>query len=445
MTRTLIKNAQIVNEDLVFEGDLLIRDQRIERVAKSISAPDANLVDARGCLLIPGMIDDQVHFREPGLAHKGDLATESAAAVAGGITSYLEMPNTHPFVSNAQILEQKLQRASETSIANFGFYFGATNENLEEIKRLKPGHACGIKVFMGSSTQSVLVDNPYYLESIFGAATSVIATHCEDTPTIEANELKAKTRWGNDIPVTEHPNIRSREACLKSSTLAVQIARKQGNRLHILHLTTLDEMDLFTAGAHQNKRITAEVCVHHLFFNDSWYPEKGNFIKCNPAIKSEKDQEALLQAVREDRIDVIATDHAPHTEEEKRQSYFKAPAGLPLVQHALQSLLEQVKKGKLTLAQAVKKTSHAPADVFSIVDRGYLREGYFADLVLIDDKARYQVDQEQVLAKCGWTPFSGLTFNSRIVGTWVNGERLWDNGTLTPKVKGQRLQYMNYD
>ncbi len=444
MPDTLIKNARMVNEDLIFQGDLLIHNGRIERMDKSILAGDAEVVDAEGHLLMPGMIDDQVHFREPGLEHKGSLATESAAAVAGGITSYLEMPNTHPFVSNADLLEVKLKRAEKVSVANFGFYLGATVDNLEDIKRLKPGHACGLKIFMGSTTGSVLVNDPAYLESIFGATPLLIATHCEDTPMIEANQQAAKERWGDDIPITEHPNIRSREACLKSSTLAVQLARKQGSRLHVLHLTTADELALFKAGPRNDKRITVEACVHHLFFDESWYPKKGNFIKCNPAIKSADDRKALLQAVREDVLDVIATDHAPHSRKEKEQAYSRAPAGLPLVQHALQSLLEQVARGELTLAQVVDKVCHAPADIFSIVDRGYLREGYFADLVLVDDDARYEVNQEPVLAKCGWTPFADLTFSSRILSTWVNGQRVWDDGALTPAGQGRRLEYTNY-
>lgn len=427
---TLIKNARLVSEGRIQEGDLLIKGARIHRVGGNISANGGRVIDANGCLLIPGMIDDQVHFREPGLEHKGSLATESKAAIAGGITSYLEMPNTDPFVANVDILEDKLRRAEQISAANFGFYFGATPNNLENIKRLKPNHACGIKVFMGASTGNMLVDDPKLLAQIFAATPLLIATHCEDTPTIQANEAAAKARWGDNIPADEHPNIRSRECCLKSSTLAVALARQQDTKLHILHLTTADELALLQPGPRKGKRITAEACVHHLFFDDSWYASKRHFIKCNPAIKAASDRQALLAALREDRLDIIATDHAPHTKEEKERAYHLAPSGLPLVQHALQSLLEQVRRQELTVEQVVDKACHAPADIFGIVERGYLREGYFADLALIDDNATYVVNQEPVLARCGWTPFADLQFGSRILGTWVNGQRLWDNGKL---------------
>lgn len=440
-TYTLIKNARLVNEGATQEGDLLIKGQHIDRIDSSISVRNARIVEANGCLLLPGLIDDQVHFREPGLEHKGSLETESRAAIAGGITSYMEMPNTSPFVTNLQILEDKLGRAAQVSAANFGFYFGATLDNLEAIKTLPPGIACGLKVFMGASTGGMLVDDPEVLENIFASSHLLIATHCEDTPTILANEAVARSQWGEDVPISEHPRIRSREACLKSSTLAVDLARRHGSRLHILHLTTAEELSLFEAGKRDNKRITAEACVHHLFFDDSWYADKGNFIKCNPAIKTKADQEALLNALREDRLDIIATDHAPHTKEEKERKYLQAPAGLPLVQHALQSLLEHVKAGRLTIERVVDKACHAPADIFGVIGRGYLREGYFADLVLVDDNATYWVDEEPVLAKCGWTPFAGLCFGSKIAGTWVNGQHLWDNGQLMEASVGMRLEY----
>lgn len=443
MQSTLIKNIRMVNEGQIKEGDLLIEADRISQIGNNISASGAHVIDGNGSLLLPGMIDDQVHFREPGLEHKGSLATESKAAVAGGITSYLEMPNTNPFVANAEILEFKLQRAAQVSSANFGFYLGATSDNLESIKALQPNHACGIKIFMGASTGGMLVDDPKILEKIFATTPFLVATHCEDTPTIKVNEEKARAKWGDDIPAIEHAWIRGRQACLKSSTLAVGLAKKHGTRLHVLHLTTADELKLFTAGTRLTKQITAEACVHHLFFNDSWYADKGHFIKCNPAIKGKSDQEALLQALREDRLDVIATDHAPHTRAEKQLPYMQAPAGLPLVQHALQTLFEQIKNQQLTLEQVVDKVCHAPADLFGIVDRGYLREGYFADLVMVDDDATYVVDQEPVLAKCGWTPFSGLQFSSRILTTWVNGKKLWDNGELLPEPAGMRLEYQS--
>lgn len=443
-TPTLIKNAQIVNENKIIEGDLLIKNDRIARIDRQISVDDATVVDANGRLLLPGMIDDQVHFREPGLEHKGDLATESRAAAAGGITSFMEMPNTSPFAATSAIIEQKLQRADSRSVVNYGFYLGATNDNLEDIKKLPSGLACGIKVFMGASTGGMLVDDPEQLEQIFKATPYLIATHCEDTPIIKANEQNARNKWGDLVPIQMHPEIRSREACLKSSTLAVSLAKKHGSRLHVLHLTTADELSLFDKGSHLGKQITVEACVHHLFFSDLQYGDLGNFIKCNPAIKTEQDRQALLAAVAEDQIDVIATDHAPHTLEEKSQDYLKAPAGLPLVQHALQALMEQVKRGHLTVEQVVTKACHAPADLFGVIERGYLREGYFADLVLIEPYTNYDVDNEPILAKCGWTPFSGMNFSSRVLSTWVNGQQLWDGTKLTPAATGgasQRLKY----
>ena len=441
---TLIKNARLVNEGRVSDGDLLIKNDRIVRIDRQINAEDAIVVDANGRLLMPGMIDDQVHFREPGLEHKGDLVTESRSAAAGGITSFMEMPNTSPFAATEAILEDKLRRASSRAAINYGFYLGATNENLEDIKRLGPGLACGIKVFMGASTGGMLVDDPKLLEQIFSATPHLIATHCEDTPTIKANEAAAAVAWANKVPIQMHPEIRSREACLKSSTLAVSLAKKNGTRLHVLHLTTADELALFDKGSHRDKQITVEACVHHLFFNEAHYQEKGNLIKCNPSIKTEQDQQALLKALADDQIDVIATDHAPHTLEEKSQDYTQAPAGLPLAQHALLTLMEQVRKGHFTVEHMVTKVCHAPADLFGIIERGYLREGYFADLVLIDPHAFYDVDDEPVLAKCGWTPFAGMRFHSRISATWVNGQKLWDGTQLTPNAAGLAAQRLRY-
>lgn len=387
------------------------------------------------------MIDDQVHFREPGFEHKGDIATESRAAVAGGITSYLEMPNCIPQTVTPEALVDKHARAATRSLANYGFYFGATNDNLEAIKRVDVAKACGVKVFMGASTGNMLVDDPETLEGIFASCPLVIATHCEDTPTILANEAKARAEFGAAVPVAKHPEIRSTEACYKSSSLAVALAKRHGSRLHVLHLTTAREMDLFEPGPISGKRITAEACVHHLFFNDSGYALLGNDLKCNPAVKTRADQLALRHAVAEDRIDVIATDHAPHTREEKNSPYVDAPAGLPLVQHALPSLVEHVKSGEFTIGQVVQKTAHAPATLFEIADRGYIREGYWADLTVVDPGAHTVVDEEPVHAKCGWTPFRGFTFHSRITHTFVNGHLAFANGSLQDVPMGVALEY----
>ena len=382
----LITNARLVNEGRITEADLLISGGRIRRIAPQLSAPPGHTVlDAAGRLLMPGMIDDQVHFREPGMTHKGDLLTESRAAVAGGITSFMEMPNTRPQTSTREALQAKYDRAAGRASANYAFYLGATNDNLEQIKALQPGEACGVKVFMGASTGNMLVDSEKTLEGIFSSTPYLVATHCEDTPTILANEAQWRRRFGDAIPISAHPKIRSHEACWLSSSLAVSLARRHGTRLHVLHLTTAREMALFEPGPIESKQITAEVCVHHLWFDESDYPALGTRIKCNPAIKSADDRRALLQALREDRIDIIATDHAPHTREEKAAaSYFQAPAGLPLVQHALVAVLELVRRGELNLTQAVHKLCHAPAIRYRIAERGFLREGYWADLVLVD-------------------------------------------------------------
>ena len=387
------------------------------------------------------MIDDQVHFREPGFEHKGDIATESRAAIAGGTTSYLEMPNCVPQTVTAEALLDKHTRAATRSVANYGFYFGATNDNLEAIKRVDVTKACGVKVFMGASTGNMLVDDPKTLEGIFAACPLVIATHCEDTPTILANEARARAEFGDAVPIEHHPAIRSTEACYKSSSLAVSLAKRHGSRLHVLHLTTALELELFEPGPVADKRITAEVCAHHLFFNDTWYGPLGNDIKCNPAIKTRSDQLALRQAVVEDRIDVIATDHAPHTRTEKSAPYLDAPAGLPLVQHALLSLIEHVKIGELTIEQVAQKTAHAPATLFDIAERGYIREGYRADLTVVDPDARTVVDEEPVYAKCGWTPFRGFTFRSRITHTFVNGHLAFERGTFHDAPPGVALEF----
>lgn len=438
----LILNATLVNEGHLKQADVGIKNQRIETLGSDLSAaPAKQVIDATGLHLLPGLIDDQVHFREPGLTHKGDLASESAAAVAGGVTSFLEMPNVNPPTLSNQALEDKYQLATGRSYANFGFYLGASNDNLEEIKNLNPQAACGVKVFMGASTGNMLVDNLEILEGIFQHSPILVATHCEDTPLIEANEAAAKEKYGEAVPFSEHPNIRSAEACYKSSSLAVELAKKHGTRLHILHITSAQELDLFTAGPMQDKQITAEACVHHLWFNSDDYEQLGAQIKCNPAVKTETDRQALLEAVKDGRIDILATDHAPHTWEEKQGSYFNAPSGLPLVQHLLPALLDLHHQGQLSLQCLVQKACHNPAEAFQIKDRGYLREGYFADLVLVDLNATTEVTEESLLYKCGWSPFAGHTFKSQVVTTLVNGAIAWHDGQLGKTQPGERLSY----
>ncbi|WP_114418827.1 dihydroorotase [Marinospirillum perlucidum] len=438
----LITQATLVNEGRVHQADVAIKDQRIAKIASDLSAEKAaRVIDAKGLHLLPGMIDDQVHFREPGLTHKGDIATESAAAVAGGITTYMEMPNVNPLTINRQALEDKYTRAAGRSRANFAFYLGASNDNLDEIKNLDPQAACGIKVFMGASTGNMLVDKPEILEGIFASAPILVATHCEDTPMIQANEDAAREKYGEEVPFTEHPAIRSEEACWKSSSYAVELAKKHGTRLHVLHITTARELELFEPGEMRGKQITAEACVHHLWFSEEDYPRLGAQIKCNPAIKRKKDRDTILQAVKEGRIDIIATDHAPHTWEEKQRSYFKAPAGLPLVQHALPSLLDHYHAGRLSLETIAQKASHNPAEAYQVKDRGYIREGYFADLVLVDLQGESLVDKASLFYKCGWSPFEGHLFQSRISATLVNGQIAYENGQLSDGIFGQRLTF----
>ena len=443
MARTswLLRNATLVNEGQQRETDIAVANGRIARIGPGPKPAGATEIDLRGAWLLPGMIDDQVHFREPGLEHKGSIATDSRAAVAGGITSYMEMPNCDPQTIDMTRLLAKQDRAAKVSMANYGFYLGATNDNLEAVKSVDATKACGVKVFMGASTGNMLVDDERTLEGIFASCPIVIATHCEHTPTILANEAAARKEFGEDVPFSEHARIRSTEACWRSSSLAVELAKRHGSRLHVLHLTTARELDLFTPGPLADKRITAEACVHHLFFNDSCYPALGADVKCNPAIKTRADQLALLAAVAEDRIDVIATDHAPHTREEKAGAYFDAPAGLPLVQHALLTLVEHVKAGDLGIEQVVQKTAHAPALLFDVKERGFVREGYWADLTIIDPNATTVVDDEPVYAKCGWTPFRGFTFRSRIRHTFVNGALAFDQGRFDEDVRGQALQF----
>ncbi len=438
--KLLITNARLVNEGETRDADVLIRGDRIEQIGQQIKAGEhTTVLDAGGKLLMPGMIDDQVHFREPGLTNKGDLATESAAAVAGGITSFMDMPNVNPQTTNREALADKYRVAEGRCSANYAFYLGATNRNIEDIKALKVGESCGIKAFMGASTGDMLVDDPVALDLLFAHAPVIVLTHCEHSPTIRDNEAKAKAEFGENVPMSEHPNIRSANACLLSSSQAVDLARRHDALLHILHLTTAIEMGLFTKGHRRDKRITAEVCVHHLWFDDSRYEELGTRIKCNPAIKTANDRAALIKALNEDRIDIIATDHAPHTISEKGKSYFKAPAGLPLVQHVMLCLFDLAAEGQLDYARIVDKTSHAVADIFGVVDRGYVREGYFADLVLMDPDTPTTVTPASLLAKCHWSPFEGHTFKSTVDTTIVNGTIAYQGGKLTGAVAGQPL------
>ena len=447
MTSTLIVNARLVNEGREFDGDLRFADGLITEIGSGLSARDGEqVIDAAGRRLLPGMIDDQVHFREPGMEYKADIATESAAAVAGGLTSFMDMPNTNPPTLDAAALEDKYRRAAGRSRANYGFYMGASNDNLAAVRAIDPRATPGLKVFMGASTGNMLVDDPDTLDAIFRDTPVPIITHCEDTPMIDANLAAFRAKYGDDgLLPSMHPDIRSREACIKSTRLALSLARKHGTQLHVLHISTADELALFEQGPlvradGSRKKITAETCVHFTRFARTDYARLGNLIKCNPAIKDEADREAIIDAIADDRIDILATDHAPHTLEEKAKPYASAPSGLPLVQFALNAALELVHEGRLTTAQVVQKFAHAPAQLFDVANRGYLREGYAADLVLIDDTP-YTVRREDVLSKCGWSPFEGTTFHSRIAATWVNGVLAWDGSALVGDPAGQRLQF----
>ncbi len=442
MTDWLITNAELVNEGRRQHADVRVRDGRIERIGASLTArASERVLDARGRWLLPGMIDDQVHFREPGLTHKADIESESRACLAGGITSYMEMPNTRPPAVDSASLESKYARAAEVSRVNYAFYLGATNDNLEAIRTLDPLSAPGIKVFMGASTGNMLVDDPATLDAIFAHAPVPIITHCEDTPMILANEAKARETWGDDIPPSQHPLIRSREACIASTRLALSLARRHGSRLHVLHISTAEECALFEPGPVAGKRITAETCVHFLHFSDADYARLGNRIKCNPAIKTADDRAAITRALAERRLDVLATDHAPHLASEKALPYVQAPSGLPLVQYALQCALERVFDGLLTLERVVEAVSHAPATLFEVRERGFLREGYHADLVLVDPQKPHTVHASEILSKCGWSPFEGHTFRSSIAATFVNGELGWHDGRLGDGLRGQRLAF----
>ncbi len=442
MHKLLITNARLINEGEIRDTDVLVKGERIEKIAENITpGEDVQVLDAKGKYLIPGMIDDQVHFREPGMTNKGNLATESAAAVAGGITSFMDMPNVNPQTTTRSALADKYKLAERRCSGNYAFYLGATNRNIDEIKTLQLNEACGIKAFMGASTGDMLIDDGEALERLFEHAPVLLVTHCEHSPTIWDNEAHAKARYGDRVPMSEHPNIRSADACLVSSSLAVDLARRHDTRLHVLHLTTAIEMSLFSKADRSDKRITAEVCVHHLWFDESRYEDLGAKIKCNPAIKTAADKAALIAALNEGRIDIIATDHAPHLAGEKQRTYFKAPAGLPLVQHALLTLFELAEDGQISPELLVDKTSHAVADIYGVVDRGYVREGYFADLVLVDNKTPYTVSSSNLLCKCHWSPLEGVTFSSSIDTTIVNGHIIYQNGKLSGDIVGQRLQF----
>lgn len=442
MQSYLIKNANIVNENKVFKGDVLIEGNFIKQISEEIiNTSSVEVIDARGKYLIPGMIDDQVHFREPGLTHKANIATESKAAIAGGITSFIEMPNTVPQATTQDLLEDKFEIASKTSYANYSFMFGGTNDNLDELLKTDPQNVAGIKLFLGSSTGNMLVDNEEVLEKIFSSTDMLISVHCEDEATIRKNTEEYKAKYGDDIPLKYHPIIRSEEACYLSSSKAIELAKKTGARLHIFHLSTEKETHLFRNDIPlEEKQITAEVCVHHLWFTDADYDKKGTHIKWNPAVKTQKDKDGLWKALLDDRIDVIATDHAPHTLEEKDNVYTKAPSGGPLVQHAVIAILEKVKEGALSIEKAVEKMCHNPAKLFKVNKRGFVKEGFYADLVLIDNE-KWTVSKDNVLYKCGWSPFEGTEFSNKITHTFVNGNLMYNNGVFNEQTKGARLEF----
>ena len=444
MKNLLIKNASVVNEGKIKSLDVLIEGEIITQLSEEIDVypRETTVIDAKGKYLLPGIIDDQVHFREPGLTHKADIASESRAAVAGGITSFIEMPNTVPQSTSQDILEDKFKIASKNSYANYSFMFGGTNNNLEELLNTNPKNVAGIKLFLGSSTGNMLVDDEEVLEKIFSSTKMLIAVHCEDEATIKKNLDEYKTIYGEDIPIKFHPIIRSEEACYLSSSKAIALAKKTGARLHIFHVSTARETNLFTNRIPlEEKQITAEVCVHHLWFDDSDYEDKGTLIKWNPAVKTAKDREGLWEALLDDRLDVVATDHAPHTLEEKNQVYTKAPSGGPLVQHALQAMLEAVKNKKITIEKMVEKMCHNPAKIFKIDKRGFIRKGFYADLVLVDLNKGQSVTKNNILYKCGWSPFEGITFSSQITHTFVNGNLIYKEGLFDDKIKGKRLTF----
>jgi dihydroorotase len=443
MSSTLIVNANIVNEGKAFMGDVFIRAGRIERIGSGFQPQGKfHVLDAKGKLLLPGAIDDQVHFREPGLTHKAEIESESRAAVAGGVTSFMEMPNTVPPVFTQALLAEKYQRAALTSAANYSFFMGTSNDNYEEVMRTNLNQVCGLKIFMGSSTGNLLVDDPVILNRIFGSFEGLIAVHCEHEPTVRENNLRFRESHGNKATAALHPIIRNVDACYLSSSFAVGLAEKHGTRLHILHISTGKETGLFRNDIPlSEKKITAEACIHHLWFSDEDYERLGNLIKWNPAIKSAADRKQIWDALLDDRIDIVATDHAPHTMEEKSKPYFEAPAGGPLVQHGLTAMLEFWHKGKISLEQIVQKMSHNPAILFRIEERGFIREGYWADLVLVDPNAPWLVAKDNILAKCGWSPFMGQRFHSSVTETFVSGNLVFENGNLRVEQPGARLTF----
>ena len=442
MSAILIKGAYVVNEGESKPLDVLVQDDRIVKIAESIPHTTEEIVEAKGLYLLPGMIDDQVHFREPGLTHKANIATESRAAVAGGITSFIEMPNTVPQATTIELLEEKFAVAAKDSLANYSFMFGGTNDNLDEIKKVDKNKVAGLKLFLGSSTGNMLVDDQDVLREIFSTTDLVISVHCEDEPTVKANLAAHIEKYGDDIPIELHPVIRSHDACYLSSSTAIKLAKETGARLHVFHLSTARETELFRNDIPlEEKKITAEVCVHHLWFSEEDYAEKGTHIKWNPAVKSAEDRSALWEALNDDRIDVLATDHAPHTLEEKANPYTSAPSGGPLVQHALPALLTAVKKGKISIEKLVQKACHNPAILFQIEKRGYLKEGYFADMVLVDMEGKTPVSRDNILYKCGWSPFEGTTFDAKIEQTWVNGKSVYQSGKIMENKAAMRLTF----
>lgn len=443
MSTLLIKNGIIVNEGQVFIADILIENELITKIDKDINTTADKVIDASGLHIFPGVIDDQVHFREPGLTHKGTIASESKAAIAGGVTSFIEQPNTVPNAVTQEILEEKYQIAANTSYANYSFMMGGTNDNLNEILKTNPRNVAGIKLFLGSSTGNMLVDNEEVLEKIFSSTKMLIAVHCEDEQTIRENLEKAKSQFGENIPVSQHPIIRSAAACYKSSSKAIELAKKTGARLHIFHISTGIETELFRNDIPlADKKITAEVCVHHLYFSDEDYATKGNFIKWNPAVKSASDRDQIWEALLDDRIDVIATDHAPHTLQEKSQMYMQAPSGGPLVQHSLITMLEFAKKGKITIEKVVEKMMHNPAILFQIEKRGFVKEGFFADLAIVDlNSDQWTVTKDNVLYSCGWSPLEGTSFTTKVVSTILNGNLVMDHGVINENRFGQRLLF----
>jgi len=443
MSDIIFKNARIVNEGKIIEGDLLVSNERIEKVGGTISLASAKEIDCNGKMLMPGIVDDQVHFREPGMTYKADIATESAAAVAGGVTSFMEMPNTKPSCLTQELLQNEYDIGRDTAYCNYSFFMGASNDNIEEVLKTDPKSVCGVKVFMGSSTGNMLVDNPTTLTNIFSNVDMLIATHCEDESTIRKNEEWYKSTFGEDkVDAREHPYIRNVEGCYLSSSMAVELAKKHDARLHILHISTAKELELFGNDRPlKEKRITSEVCVHHLHFDAAQYPELGNKIKCNPAIKERYNREALFEALLDDRLDIIATDHAPHTMDEKNKPYFNAPSGLPLVQHSLNVMLGFYQEGKISLEKIIEKMCHAPTDCFELMERGYIREGYYADLALVDLEEKWTVNKSNILYKCGWSPLENNELKGRVTDTYVNGNLVYQNGKVLQQGKGQRLMF----